>query len=106
MLTATQRQLNAMHAANCGWAGLSTRPAHLSLSRRLSQPITCQPSNWTFFPCGGLHWALHFEPSLRDVRQWRVFRDGQPWMCAGLERVWRAMQTREMRPALGRRHWR
>jgi hypothetical protein len=63
-----------------------------------------QPFDWTF-SCGGVSWSLHFEPNHRDVRQWRVFRDGQPWMCAGLERVWRAMQ-REMSPALGRRHWR
>ena len=63
-----------------------------------------QPFDWTF-SCGGVSWALHFEPNPRDVRQWRVFRDGQPWMCAGLERVWRALQ-REMSPALGRRHWR
>ena len=63
-----------------------------------------QPFDGTF-ACGGVSWSLHFEPSPRDVRQWRVYRDGQPWMCAGLERVWRAMQ-REMSPALGRRHWR
>lgn len=63
-----------------------------------------QPFDWSF-SCGGVSWSLHFEPNPRDVRQWRVFRDGQPWMCAGLERVWRAMQ-REMAPALGRRHWR
>ncbi len=63
-----------------------------------------QPFDWTF-ACGGVSWCLHFEPSQRDVRQWRVFRDGQPWMCAGLERVWRAMQ-REMSPAIGRRNWR
>ncbi len=63
-----------------------------------------QPFDW-HFSCGGTTWSLHFEPNPRDVRQWRVFRDGQPWMCAGLERVWRAMQ-REMQPALGRRHWR
>jgi hypothetical protein len=62
-----------------------------------------QPFDWTF-SCGGVSWSLHFEPSQRDVRQWRVYRDGTPWMCAGLERVWRAMQ-REMSPALGRRHW-
>lgn len=62
-----------------------------------------QPFDWTF-ACGGVSWSLHFEPNPRDVRQWRVFRDGQPWMCAGLERVWRAMQ-KEMSPALGRRHW-
>lgn len=63
-----------------------------------------QPFDWAF-SCGGVSWSLHFEPSPRDVRQWRVYRNGQPWMCAGLERVWRAMQ-REMSPALGRRHWR
>ena len=63
-----------------------------------------QPFDWTF-SCGGITWSLHFEPNPRDVRQWRVFRDGEPWMCAGLERIWRAMQS-EMSPALGRRHWR
>lgn len=63
-----------------------------------------QPFDWTF-TCGGVSWSLHFEPNPRDVRQWRVFRDGQPWMCAGLEKVWRAMQ-KEMSPALGQRHWR
>lgn len=63
-----------------------------------------QPFDWSF-SCGGVTWSLHFEPNPRDVRQWRVIRDGKLWMCAGLERVWRAMQ-REMGPALGRRHWR
>ena len=63
-----------------------------------------QPFDWSF-ACGGITWSLHFEPNPRDVRQWRVFRDGELWMCAGLERVWRAMQ-REMAPVLGRRHWR
>ena len=63
-----------------------------------------QPFDWSF-ACGGITWSLHFEPNPRDVRQWRVFRDGELWMCAGLERVWQAMQH-EMAPALGRRHWR
>lgn len=62
-----------------------------------------QPFDWSF-SCGGVSWSLHFEPDPRDVRQWRVFRDGKPWMCAGLERIWRAMQ-KEMSPMLGRRHW-
>lgn len=31
------------------------------------------------------------------MRQWRVYRYGEPWMCGGLERVWRAMQ-KEMAP--------
>lgn len=63
-----------------------------------------QPSDWALL-CGGVSWSLHFEPSPRDVRQWRVYRNGEPWMCAGLQRVWRAMQ-KEMAPVLGRRHWR
>ena len=59
-------------------------------------PLDCRlPFDWTF-ACDGV---------ARDVRQWRVFRDGEPWMCAGLERFWRTMQ-REMNPALGWRHWR
>lgn len=73
------------------------RPVDMREDRR-------QPFDWSF-SCGGVSWSLHFEPNPRDVRQWRVFRDGQPWMVAGLERIWRAMQ-REMAPALGRRHWR
>ena len=62
------------------------------------------PFDW-IFACGGVSWSLHFEPNRRDVRQWQVYRDGNFWMCAGLEKVWRAMQ-KEMAPALGRRHWR
>jgi len=42
-----------------------------------------QSFDWTFAG-GGISWSLHFEPNPKDVRQWRVFRDGQPWMCAGL----------------------
>lgn len=57
------------------------------------------------FSCGGVSWSLHFEPNPQDVRQWRVYRNGEPWMCVGLERVWRAMR-KEMVPVLGRRHWR
>ena len=41
-----------------------------------------QPFDWSF-ACGGVTWSLHFEPNPRDVRQWRVFRDGELWMCAG-----------------------
>jgi hypothetical protein len=44
-----------------------------------------QPFDWTF-SSDGLHWDLHFEPSPRDARQWRVFRDGQPKMRPALER--------------------
>jgi hypothetical protein len=44
-----------------------------------SVPEDCrQPFDWTF-PCGGVSWSLHFEPNPRDVRQWRVFRDGRHW---------------------------
>jgi hypothetical protein len=75
-----------------------------SVCRWMRAKIVGMPFEWSF-SCGGIPWSLYFEPNPRDVRQWRVFRDGQPLMCAGLERVWRAMQ-REMSPALGRRHWR
>lgn len=57
------------------------------------------PFDWTF-ACGGVSRCLHFEPSPQDVRQWRVYRNSEPCMCAGLERVWRAMQE-EMVPVLG-----
>lgn len=63
-----------------------------------------QPFDWTFL-CGRVSGSLHFEPSPQDVRQWRVYRNGEPWLCAGLERVWRAMH-KEMAPVLGHRHWR
>lgn len=49
--------------------------------------------------------AITFELKPRDVRQLRVFRDGEPWISTGLGRVQKTMQ-REMEPALGRRHWR
>lgn len=62
------------------------------------------PFDWTF-SCGGVSWRLHFEPSPQDVHQRRVYRNGEPQMCAGLERVSRDMQ-KEMVPVLGRRRWR
>lgn len=49
------------------------------------------------FSCREVAWSLHFEPNPPDVRQGRVSRDGELWMCADLERVWHAMQ-REMGP--------
>lgn len=47
---------------------------------------------------------IQLQPDPRDVRMWRAWRDGQPWMRAGLERIWRAVQA-ELPPVLGRRHW-
>ena len=47
---------------------------------------------------------IELRPDPRDVRLWRAYRDGQPWMRAGLERIWRAVQA-ELPPVLGRRHW-
>jgi len=95
--TASERDARAEQRQRRASAANPLRPPTDGEDRR-------QPFDWTF-SCGGVSWSLHFEPNPRDVRQWRVFRNGAPWMCAGLERVWRAMQ-KEMRPALGRRHWR
>lgn len=47
---------------------------------------------------------LHLEPDPRDVRMWRAYRDGEPYLRAGLERIWRKVQS-EIAPPLGRRHW-
>ena len=47
---------------------------------------------------------LHLQPDPRDVRMWRAWRDGQPWMRGGLERIWRAVQA-EVPACIGRRHW-
>ena len=47
---------------------------------------------------------LHLEPDRRDVRMWRAYRNGEPYLRAGLERIWRKAQS-EIHPPLGRRHW-
>lgn len=52
------------------------------LEGRMSIPVEPhddrrQPFDWTFC-CGSVSWAYYFEPSPRDVRQRRVFRDGRP----------------------------
>ena len=47
---------------------------------------------------------IDLQPAPRDVRMWRAYRDGAPWMRSGLERIWRAVQA-ELPPALGRHHW-
>jgi hypothetical protein len=47
---------------------------------------------------------IELRPDPRDVRMWRAYRDGAPWMRSGLERIWRAVQA-DLPPAIGRRHW-
>lgn len=47
---------------------------------------------------------IELRPDQRDVRLWRAYRDGRPWMRSGLERIWRAVQA-ELPPPLGRHHW-
>ena len=47
---------------------------------------------------------IALRPDPRDVRMWRAYRDGTPWMRSGLERIWRAVQA-ELPPVIGRRHW-
>ena len=36
---------------------------------------------------------IELRPDPRDVRLWRAYRDGQPWMRSGLERIWRAIRV-------------
>lgn len=40
----------------------------------------------------------------RDVRRWLAYRDGEPYLHGGLERIWRKVQS-ESAPPLGRAHW-
>jgi hypothetical protein len=47
---------------------------------------------------------IELQPDPRDVRMWRAYRGGQPWMRCGLERIWRAVQA-DLLPCVGRRHW-
>lgn len=47
---------------------------------------------------------LELRPDQRDVRLWRAYRDGAPYLRAGLERIWRKMQSEVAQP-LGRAHW-
>lgn len=53
---------------------------------------------------GAQMFDLELRPDPRDVRRWLAYRNGQPFMRGGLERIWRAVQA-EIAPALGRRHW-
>lgn len=48
---------------------------------------------------------LDLRPDPRDVRRWIAYRDGKPFMRAGLERIWRSVQA-EIAPPLGRSQWR
>jgi hypothetical protein len=47
---------------------------------------------------------LELRPDPRDVRRWRAYRDGDPYLHAGLERIWRKVQS-ELVPPLGRDRW-
>ncbi len=47
---------------------------------------------------------LELRPDPRDVRLWRAYKDGAPYLRGGLERIWRQVQ-REIAPPLGRAHW-
>lgn len=58
----------------------------------------------------GYAFDIRLDRDPRDVRMWRVFRDGVPWIVGGkplrcgLEKVWRLIQA-EMALPVGRRHW-
>ena len=47
---------------------------------------------------------VDLQPDPRDVRMWRAWRDGKPWMRSGLERIWRAVLA-DIPPTLGRQRW-
>jgi hypothetical protein len=47
---------------------------------------------------------LELRPDPRDVRRWRAYRKGEPYCHAGLERIWRKVQS-EIAPPLGRDRW-
>ena len=47
---------------------------------------------------------LELRPDPRDVRMWRAYRSGEPYLRGGLERIWRKVQS-EIAPPLGRAHW-
>jgi hypothetical protein len=47
---------------------------------------------------------LRLVPDRRDVRRWLAYKDGEPYLHAGLERIWRRVQS-EISPPLGRVHW-
>ena len=47
---------------------------------------------------------LELRPDPRDVRLWHAYKAGEPYLRAGLERIWRKVQS-EVTPAMGRRHW-
>jgi hypothetical protein len=52
----------------------------------------------------GRRFDIDLRPDPRDVRMWRAYREGEPWLRGGLERIWRAMQA-EIPLPLGRAHW-
>jgi hypothetical protein len=47
---------------------------------------------------------LELRPDPRDVRRWYAYRNGRPFAHAGLERIWRMIQT-DIAPPIGRSHW-
>lgn len=47
---------------------------------------------------------IELRPDPRDVRRWIACRNGQPYLRAGLERIWRSVQAEIAQP-IGRSHW-
>lgn len=52
----------------------------------------------------GYTFDIRLDPDRRDVRMWLAYRDGEPFVRGGLEKVWRKIQA-EIAPPVGRRHW-
>jgi hypothetical protein len=64
----------------------------------------CRCDGRLLLEVGGQVFDIELKPDPRDVRRWIAYRSGQPYMRAGLERIWRKVQS-EIALPLGRAQW-
>lgn len=80
-----------------------------TLNRMAGSPIEPRDDNRAvgrlLLDIGSAVFDLELRPDKRDVRRWYAYRNGEPYCHAGLERIWRKLQS-EIAPPLGRDHWR
>lgn len=85
-----------------------TRPADLDAARERKPAPGARDDNRQpgrlLLDIGSQVFDLHLEPDPRNVRCWKAQRNGELFLRAGLEQIWRKIQ-REIAPPLGRRHW-
>jgi hypothetical protein len=76
---------------------------------RMARPIAARDDNRLvgrlLLDIGSTIIDLELRPDPRDVRRWYAYINGEPYCHAGLERIWRKVQS-EIAPPLGREHWR